>query len=44
MSRYVIAWNVEVGNGSCYLFASKMATLCVKGGVVEGMIIVIARP
>lgn len=43
MSRYVIAWNVEVGSGSCYLFGSKMATLRVKDGVVEGMI-VIGRP
>ncbi|XP_022968437.1 pullulanase 1, chloroplastic-like [Cucurbita maxima] len=36
VSRYVIAWNVEVGSGSCYLFGSKMATLRVKDGVVEG--------
>ncbi|TYK09242.1 pullulanase 1 [Cucumis melo var. makuwa] len=36
VSRHVIAWNVEVESGSCYLFASKMATLRVKDGVVEG--------
>lgn len=36
MSRNVIAWNVDVGSGSCYLFASKTATLRVKDGVVEG--------
>ncbi|XP_038892369.1 pullulanase 1, chloroplastic [Benincasa hispida] len=36
VSRYVIAWNVEVGSGSCYLFASKMATLRIEDGVVEG--------
>ncbi|XP_022945721.1 pullulanase 1, chloroplastic [Cucurbita moschata] len=36
VSRYVIAWNVEVGSGSCYLFGSKMATLRVNDGVVEG--------
>ncbi|XP_022139216.1 pullulanase 1, chloroplastic [Momordica charantia] len=32
ISKYSIAWNVEVGSGSCYLFASKMATLRVEDG------------
>ena len=40
MSKHVIAWNVEVESGSCYLFASKMATLRVEDGVVEGMIVI----
>lgn len=40
MSRNVIAWNVDVGSGSCYLFASKTATLRVKDGVVEGMAVI----
>lgn len=27
MSESIIAWNVDVGNGSCFLFASRTADL-----------------
>ncbi|KAK9149280.1 hypothetical protein Scep_008037 [Stephania cephalantha] len=31
VSRSVIAWNVEVGSGSCYLYCSKTASLVLSG-------------
>ncbi|KAM1161934.1 hypothetical protein ACFX13_001081 [Malus domestica] len=35
VSESIIAWNVDVGNGSCYLFASKTAALsCSSDGIL----------
>ncbi|XP_021723192.1 pullulanase 1, chloroplastic-like [Chenopodium quinoa] len=35
-SKYILAWNVDVGNGSYYLFASKTAALRVTNDGIEG--------
>ncbi|XP_057536245.1 pullulanase 1, chloroplastic [Amaranthus tricolor] len=35
-SKYIIAWNFDVGNGSYYLFASKSASLTVTDRGIEG--------
>lgn len=35
-SSSVIAWNVDIGNGSYYLYASKTATLNVTDGGIQG--------
>ncbi|XP_062156540.1 pullulanase 1, chloroplastic [Alnus glutinosa] len=36
VSKSTIAWNVDVGDGSCYLFASKTAALSFTDGAVQG--------
>ena len=40
-SKYIIAWNFDVGNGSYYLFASKSASLTVTDRGIEGSVYVI---
>lgn len=35
-SKYIIAWNFDVGNGSYYLFASKTASLMVTDAGIQG--------
>ncbi|XP_030930218.1 pullulanase 1, chloroplastic isoform X2 [Quercus lobata] len=36
VSKSIIAWNVDVGDGSCFLFASKTAALSIVDDGVEG--------
>ncbi|GLT70173.1 hypothetical protein SLA2020_422700 [Shorea laevis] len=36
VSKNIIAWNVDVGDGSCYLYASKVASLSVTGDGIQG--------
>lgn len=36
VSESVIAWNVDVGDGSCYLYASKAASLTVTDNGIQG--------
>lgn len=36
VSQFVIAWNVDIGDGSCYLFASKSAALSVTDDGIQG--------
>ncbi|KAJ8765887.1 hypothetical protein K2173_020403 [Erythroxylum novogranatense] len=37
VSRNVIAWNLDVGDGSsCYLYASKIASLSIQDDVIQG--------
>lgn len=35
-SKSVVAWNVDIGDGSCYLYASKNAMLTVTGAGIQG--------
>lgn len=35
-SKYTFAWNVDIGNGSYYLFASKTAALKFTDAGIEG--------
>lgn len=37
-SKYIIAWNFDVGNGSYYLFASKTASLMVTDAGIQGLL------
>lgn len=37
VSKSIIAWNVDVGDGSCFLFASKTAALSIVDDGVEGI-------
>ncbi|KAL0456103.1 UNVERIFIED_CONTAM: Pullulanase 1, chloroplastic [Sesamum latifolium] len=36
VSKSIIAWDVDAGDGSCYLFSSKNATLSVANGEIHG--------
>ncbi|XP_007010038.2 PREDICTED: pullulanase 1, chloroplastic isoform X1 [Theobroma cacao] len=36
VSKTIIAWNVDVGDGSCYLYASKVAALSVTDDGIQG--------
>lgn len=36
VSKETIAWNVDAGDGSCYLYGSKNATLSVENGEIQG--------
>ncbi|XP_039071914.1 pullulanase 1, chloroplastic [Hibiscus syriacus] len=36
VTKTVIAWNVDVGEGSCYLYASKVAALSVTDNGIQG--------
>ncbi|GLT88823.1 hypothetical protein SLE2022_068320 [Rubroshorea leprosula] len=36
VSKNIIAWNVDVGDGSCYLYASKVASLSVTNDGIQG--------
>ena len=37
VSESVIAWNVDVGDGSCYLYSSKIAALSIGDGGIIGL-------
>ena len=37
VSKSIIAWDVDVGDGSCFLFASKTAALSIVDDGVEGI-------
>ncbi|KAF5729467.1 hypothetical protein HS088_TW21G01633 [Tripterygium wilfordii] len=36
VSESIIAWNVDIGDGSCYLYASKVAALSVTDNGIQG--------
>ncbi|XP_022765473.1 pullulanase 1, chloroplastic isoform X2 [Durio zibethinus] len=36
VSKTIIAWNVDIGDGSCYLYASKIAALSVTDNGIQG--------
>lgn len=38
VSEFVIAWNVDVENGFCYLLSSKYASLSISNGQIQGSI------
>lgn len=40
VSESIIAWNVDAGNDSCYLFASGTAALSLTGDGVLGIVLV----
>lgn len=37
VSESIIAWNVDVGNGSCYLYSSGIAALSIQDGEIIGL-------
>lgn len=37
VSKSIIAWNVEAGNGLCYLYASRTADLFVADDGIQGL-------
>lgn len=39
VSESIIAWNVDAGDDSCYLFASKTAALSLTGDGVSGIVL-----
>ncbi|KAK4492975.1 hypothetical protein RD792_000302, partial [Penstemon davidsonii] len=39
VSKSIIAWDMDSGDGSCFLFGSKSATLSVENGEIQGILL-----